>query len=209
VRTSDLIHDLARQGSRVRPTPHYLVRFTVWVAASILCMALGILALGIRSDLAAEWHSGTFLVQAALAIGLAAASAGSALLLSVPGKTNSLHIYLPAALLLAWVMLLVGSFLTASHMDLGQGLHCARNIVALTLIPGFLLYCILRAAAPLRSSLVGLLAALGAASLGCLATRFVCQVDDPLHILVWHYLPILGLSAVGGLIGRLVFSNNR
>lgn len=209
MKTGDLIHDLASEGRRVRVLPQPLVRFWGWAAVSALCVSLGIAVLGLRSDLAAEWHSGLFLLQSALALGLAAASAGSALLLSVPGKTNRLYTLLPAALLLAWGMLLVSSLLSGGRMDSAQGLHCARNVLALALIPELMLIWMIRGAAPLRLGLVGLLVALGASSLGCLATRFVCHVDDPFHILLWHYLPILALSAIGGLAGRIVFSNHR
>jgi len=209
VRTDDLIHDLAEQGRRVRLTPHYVVRFTGWAAASVFWVALGVAVLGLRSDLAVEWHSGLFLLQAALAFCLAAASAGLALVLSVPGDLNRPYALVPVALLLAWAVLLVGAILSAGHVDSGEGLHCVRNIMVLALVPEFLLYIILRAAAPLRGRFIGFLAGLGASSLACLATSFVCRVDDPLHLLVWHFLPILSLSAFSALIGRSAFANDR
>lgn len=208
MKTCDLIHDLAQQGHPIRPTPRCIVRFTWWAAISVLCVTVGIVH-GVRSDLSAELQSGLFISQAALAFGLAVTSASSALHLSVPGRANRLHTLIPACLLLAGAVLLIGPLLFAGHVDPGPGLHCARNVVALTLIPCFLLYVILRAAAPLRSSLVGFLAALAASSLGYVATRFVCHVDDPLHVFVWHYLPVLGLSVLGGILGRTAFRANR
>ena len=49
---------------------------------------------------------------------------------------------------------------------------------------------------------IQILATLAAASLGAVATQFICPIDDPAHHLVSHFLPVLLLSGVGALAGR-------
>ena len=57
----------------------------------------------------------------------------------------------------------------------------------------------LRRAAPLEPGRVGVFAALGAAGI-----QFICMNDDPLHALLWHWLPVVVAGAAGVVLGRLV-----
>jgi hypothetical protein len=203
--TEALIRQLARQATPVTPTPHPLVRFRRFFLAAAICVALGVAQLGVRADLASRWRSPLFLVQAILLWGLAALSARAAFLLSVPDRRSRWLAGLPGAALVGWAAFLAGSALWGHPVEAGVGLKCVRNLLLLSAAPGLLLYVLLRSAAPLQTGATGLLAALSVAALADGGTLFLCRRDDVLHVLGWHFLPVLAVSGAGIWLGRLSF----
>jgi hypothetical protein len=199
--TEELVQELAQQGQPIKRLHHPLRRFLLWAAVSMIAVVLGLTMLGIRSDLTAVWSQS---LQIVLAIGLAASSVSSVLLLSVPSRWSRSVYLVPVGFLTAWTALNIYASITAGHHGIGSGLNCVRNILVLSVLPGFLLYAALRATAPLRSGYVVFLATLGISTLSCLATRFVCPQDGAVHFLVWHYMPVLLLSAASALGGHLI-----
>ncbi len=82
------------------------------------------------------------------------------------------------------------------------GSECSVTVFALTLVPAIALFYRLRRLAPAHPLQMGALAALGSAVFGAGAVWIYCPVANPLHDLVWHFLPMVAITAVGGLLGR-------
>lgn len=204
MKTETLIHELAKQGQPVKRVGPPIARFFRWAAVAVLCVAVGVAVFGFRADLEYTSRSPMFLLQAALTLALGALSGLSAFILSVPDKAKPWLNIVPGTTLLLWLVVLVRALLSGENVQAGLGVACVRDILALGLPPGVLLYLMLKKAAPLNVGRVGVLAALGVAALGALGTQFICRNDDPLHILVWHYVPVLVLGGIGILLGRLL-----
>jgi len=204
MKTGELIRELARQGVPVRPCGRPLIRFCQWAVAASLFIAIGVVVLGLRVDVATVSQSPEFVWQSLFMLGVAAVCATSAFTLSVPDKRSLWLTIVPLATLVAWSVLIAGMLFSASYVQAGPGLKCLRNILALSFAPGALLYFMLRRAAALNVGAVGLLAALGVAALACLGTRFICHDDNPVHLLVWHYVPVLALGGFGTWLGGLI-----
>jgi Negative regulator of sigma F len=81
-------------------------------------------------------------------------------------------------------------------------LLCLIEIAGLGVVPGWLLFTMLRRAAPLRRVWNAALATLASVALGAAATQFLCPIDDPAHQLVGHLLPVACLSVWGAIAGR-------
>lgn len=120
----------------------------------------------------------------------------------MPDQNRPLLSIVPIVCALLWVTAIGYSFVSAQSIVGGIGLNCIRDIVVLGLLPGALLFFMIKKAAPLGLGKVGAFAALSVAALGAVGTQFICTNDDPLHALIWHYVPVLLLGWLGVVIGR-------
>lgn len=202
MKTDDLILQLAKDAVPVRRLKVPFVRFCRWLGASFLCLAAGVAVFGWREDLVAVGYKPGFILQGILILGLVILSAFSAFVLSVPDRKKTCVDVIPLLTLFLWFVVISYSCFTSETFPTGMGFSCAKDILVLGLIPGALLFLMIRRAAPLQLGKVGAFCALSVAGLGALGTQFICSNDNPLHVLMWHYTPVLILGAVGMLLGR-------
>jgi hypothetical protein len=158
----------------------------------------------VRPDVGLAVRDPTFLALAIVTLALGACSALSAFVLSVPDRARLWLDAVPVALLALWLAVLAHAFYRADGAHAGFGVACVGRILALAALPSASLYVMLRRAAPLDGRRVGALATLGAVALGALGTQFVCRDGDPLHILIWHYVPVVIAGGAGVVAGRLL-----
>src|SRR5690606_34401839 len=79
----------------------------------------------------------------------------------------------------------------------GFGWHCVYKTASVAALPGAALFLMVRQAAPLRAGWAGLLAMLATTAVGVLGANVICPNDRPLHMLVWHVLPLMLFAAIG------------
>jgi hypothetical protein len=79
---------------------------------------------------------------------------------------------------------------------------CILEITGLAIVPGWMLFAMLRRAAPLQYAWSAALATLGAVGLSGAATQVICPIDDPAHQLVGHIAPVVLLAVSGAIAGR-------
>ena len=123
---------------------------------------------------------------------------------SVPGaeRSASQH-WLPIGAGVMWAGLLIGALLDGdapiSRLT-AFPFHaaCAIEIAGLSIVPGLLLFFMVRRAAPLRLGWSATLAALASVALAATATQIICPIDDPAHHLVAHFGPAVLMVAFGG-----------
>lgn len=82
---------------------------------------------------------------------------------------------------------------------------CTAVIYSVAFPAGTLLYLWARKGAVLFGSSMGFALSATAAGTGALALGFICNWDDPLHVLIWHVLPCLLLCGLGYGLGRKLF----
>jgi hypothetical protein len=181
------------------------VRLAVWLAV-VVAIGWWRARAGLRPDLALQL--GTLRYGAELLIiGAAALLAGNvSLRLAVPGTDAGGSRLVALAGLVAAALLL--SLRQPARVDLpladfiAIGTGCAIATITLALAPWVVLLVVLRRGAPLDPGPAGA-AAGGAAFLAAFAVmRLVCPLDERLHLLVWHGLPValgVALSAFLGL----------
>ena len=205
--TEELIVRLAGSAGPVRLLRPPGRRLFLWGAPSIALTGLGVALIGARVDLSTAIGGLPFLVLAFVAVATSFVAAGAALRLSVPGTGRSPDLWVPIAAAGGWALVLVASLASSgpvervfalSHLHVG----CVLQIAALALFPGWALLAMLRRAAPLPYRWIGGAAALAAASLAAGGTQFICPLDDPAHLLVGHFVPVIALASSGVALGR-------
>jgi len=207
MRTEDLVADLASRAAPVRPLAGPGVRAVLWAGSAVVCAALGIVVFGARSDIADVIGQPGFIWTAVVAIATAALAVMGALVLAIPGAERSVSLRGGA---LAFAAMWVATLVTAI-VQTGQGFAaisdwpiCFIRVIAISLVPAFVLVAMIRRAAPLQLEWTGILAMAAAMAIGAAAIQFICPVVDPAHALLGHFGPVLVLGALGAVIaGRL------
>ena len=126
---------------------------------------------------------------------------------------------IPGRILGAQGAILAGTFVTAGMLLLviGQpmssteplaeflsiGLRCACMTAALALLPWLTLWWLVKRGAPMSGQLSGWLIGAGALSFSFAAMRLACPIDERLHLLIWHLLPALLLTALSAIAGAM------
>lgn len=116
---------------------------------------------------------------------------------------NPVLLALAPMLLGGWVvMALLRLGATGSAAGPGFGWFCLYDILFVGLLPGALLFFMIRRAAPQRLNLSAWLVLVAGATFGALGAHLSCANDGPLHVLFWHILPVLVIGSLGVTLGR-------
>lgn len=208
MRTEDLIHQLAADARPVRRLPSTTTRVAAWLLLAGASLAVVMLLMGVRRELGDITDRVDFTVEAALLLLTAVSAAIGALLVSIPGAGLAPRVrWIPVGLGVACVLLAMGelAYAAVSGAPTGRltfGWHCLYKTTSVALVPGVVLFAMLRRAAPLNPGWAGLLAVLATASIGVLGANIICPNDRPLHMLLWHVLPLMLFAGGGAALGR-------
>ena len=198
---------LVRGAKPVTPLEAPSVRLARWVITSAALVLLSVVILGVRADVAAQMVNGWFVARATATIAIAFAAAIVAFSLSVPGGEPSLLVRaLPLAACLMWAVMLAGTIAaTRSPFDLllqaTPHPSCVLLIATAALLPGAVLVRMLRQAAPLQAAWTAGFAGLASLAAGALGAQFVCTSDAAAHHLLWHFTPVVLLTAASIAVG--------
>ncbi len=190
----------------VRPLWPPRIRLAVWLALE--SAVLGVVALsGVRPDLAAQLLDWRYLVEMGALLVVGVLSAAFSLRAAVPSleprRAES------ALTLVLAVAAGLGSLAQPMHAPetlaefIAAGGPCAVKTALLAALPWIALILALRRGAPLVPMTAGALAGGAAFVLSFAMMRLACPMDERLHLLVWHVLPVAvgaGLSTVAGLV---------
>lgn len=180
-------------------------RALLWAGFAVMCVSVGAYALGARSDLAWRVRDPTYLRGSALLLLIFALSARGAFRLSVPGVEGGAGARaLPILGLLVWVSLIATghSPSTSDPLSAAAGWPCVWRMACLAFAPTLAALFMLRKAAPLTPGWAGWFALLSAGSLAILGTQILCAKDDPRHLFLWHFGPLLAAALLGVHLGR-------
>lgn len=208
----DLIKELKGSLTPVRRMPAVAVRVVQWLGVVLLCLVASHYVTRATLSVPMLRSHPEFWIEVMSMLLLGISAAASALILSVPGQSIR-----PALRVMAWgsagvwaALLLwglyrscqVGSFAQVWGASSAFGVHCASTLWSLSVLPAVVLLVMVRRAAPLRFGWAGWWACIAAASFSAVALQFMCPMRNPLHILIWHYLPTLLLAGLGVYLGR-------
>jgi hypothetical protein len=207
VRTEDLIQRLADDARPVRPLRPLALRVAGWTAVAVASLAAVMLMMGVRRELGDNADRADFAFQALLLIVTALSAASGALVIAVPGAARSpLVRWLPVMLGAVCVTWAIGGVAYAAAIGAPTGRltfawHCVYKTTSVAAVPGFLLFVMLRRAAPMQAWWAGLLALLATSAVGVLGANIICPNDRPLHLLLWHMLPLVAFAGGGAALG--------
>lgn len=167
-------------------------------------VALVVMVVSPREDLAAKLMESRFAVEQAAALMTAAAAAIAAFFLVIPGRSQWVAV-LPLAPLALWLGSL-GEGCVSTWVQPGSGgvtfqtdWICLPAIALTGLVPALVMVLMLSRGAPLAPRLTIALGALAAAALGNFGLRLFHGQDASLMVLVWQFgsVALLSLLAAG------------
>ena len=211
--TENLIIRLARSAGPVQPLAPPVRRLGRWSIGAIAATVVGATIIGVRPDAGAIARHLPFVALAVVTVVTALVSAAIALVLSVPGAERSAaQRWAPVGIGGFWALILIASLLSGGSAlqrvaSFPVHVGCVLQILGLALLPGWWLFAMVHRAAPLRHSWSGANATLAAVALAAAGTQFICPIDDPAHLLVGHFVPVVMFALCGAWLGRRLFSN--
>ncbi|RMG39161.1 MAG: DUF1109 domain-containing protein [Candidatus Dadabacteria bacterium] len=210
--TSEFIERIVKDGEAVKPVAPPLTRFLFWILSALVLIICGILIIGPRTDLSLIINSKRFILETFLLAVLVVLSGATALSLSIPDESyGRLRIVLPTITLAGWLTIITyhlgcNCYVAGySALNPGPGLRCTAGILMIGIIPGIILFFLIKRAAPVNLRLVGFFSFLSLLAVGALALQFICDNPNPAHVLVWHVLPVVTIAILGSLAGAKLF----
>ncbi len=205
--TEELITALAADVKPVQPLAPPRMRLGRWLLVALPFVAFGVLTFGLREDLVEAIVDPRFAITGVFAMATAVAAAAAALVLAIPGAERTpAGRGVPVALLVGWSgamiwLLARENFLMAGSLAWPWSL-CIAKVATLAAPPAYVLFLMLRRAAPLRLGWAAGLAGLAALSMGAFGVQFVCENWHAGHLLLTHYAPVVLFGAVVAVVGR-------
>ena len=201
----NLIESLAGEIGPVKQGPHPALIWIKWVGGAAAYVVAALLVSGHRADLAMRLHSPLFLAEIALLVLIVCTTALSASLLAFPDLyQRSGAVALPAAAFALFALTMALSF-AADNPPSPPPVHsyqCTLSILLLSLLPMLWAFHTMRKLASTHFRFAGAIVSLYAFGIGALWLRLEEQTDSIVHVLEWHYLPMLGVGILGVLAGR-------
>jgi hypothetical protein len=211
VDTNKLIEHLAQTQRPVRPLPKPWLRTAIWLAIAAPYVALVVLLMSPRADLAAKLGDVRFVIEQVAALFTGITAAAAALATTIPGIDRRI-VLLPVVPLAVWMGTL-GQGCLQAWMELGPaGLSLRPDWIcfpAITLVgaaPAIVIAVMLRRGAPLNPHLSAALGGLAAAGLGNFGLRLFHPQDASLMVLVWQLGTVFALSAIASCAGRYLLN---
>lgn len=213
MRTQELIDRLVADVEPVKPLLSPARRAVVWSVVAGICVILGVLYFGLRRDAAEAWYSTAVVLRLVLLAATAWLAVVTAFRLSVPGHdSRAWSRWWPLALVGVLVALVCAEVIVGVVMgDTDSPLRawrCVRKVAFVGAIPAVLAVVFIQRANALDPRWAALLGVLGAGAAGALTSELACPIHAPIHILLWHILPVAASAVIGALLG-LLFWNRR
>ncbi len=202
--TPDLIKQLSQDKKPVQPLASIWMRFVQWSLIALLCVGTAVLVMGVRADLKAILFTPAYFLQLIATLALALLSSLSAFTLSIPGKKSVPLLLTTTLTLLGWLAIIGHFAYHGGDYAAPLGYVCTRDILLMALLPGAVLFWMIQQGAVLTAAIAGLFTILSAAALSALGVQLICACNKPLHILYWHFLPVLFFGLCGMLIGKVL-----
>lgn len=209
--TDQLIKKLVSEGPR-KSLPHPMKQTAYWLTGTVLFLVAVSIFSGLRADIMDKIIEPLYLMELGLVLTMGISTALAAFCLSRPDAHQKEWIkYTPFAAALLWAGVAfwdsIGTFGWDGifySMELGQ-FDCPTHILMYSLPPGIAIFMIVRKGAPIQCCWAGAMATWSVTSFGYLCMRLIEMNDDPVHLLVWHALPIMLMCVIGMILGKFSF----
>ena len=201
----ELINSLTEKAVPTRPAATPFMLFLKWSAYAVVYIAVLLFFFGLRDDIRTQLHFSLFRFEIGSLMGILLTSLLSATTLSFPDMHQKNFIAgLPLIPLILFVNVLYAQWLNdvppAALPD--HDVICLLCISMFSVLPAAIIIQVLRQQATTHYYATGSVALLAASSLGCLTLRLSEKTDSILHLVEWHYLPMIGFSLLGLWLGR-------
>ena len=182
-------------------------RVISWFSISAAYAAMVIALMGLRPDIGAKLADPRFVIEVGAAVLTSVMAAAAAFCAGCPGRPLwERFVALP--LLALWLGSL-GEGCWRAWLHAGPGglalqpdFVCFPSILLISVVPGVLIFAMIRRGAPIAPISTTALAALAAAALSAAALRLFHTEDASIMVLVWQFGSVALLTGFGALAGR-------
>jgi hypothetical protein len=202
-----LIAGLSKDAQSVKPAQRPWLLGLKWLAVAAAYVLVALLFAGPRPDWALQLHKPWFIAEVVLLLGILVSTAFSAAILSFP----DLHQQRRAAFAPVWIFALFALVMFFSWQADNppsplpvHSFECTLSIFMFSLLPTAGIFYAMRQFASTHLHLSGIVAVLFAFSTGALWLRVHEQTDSIIHLIEWHYLPMIAVAAVGWWLGKIL-----
>lgn len=202
--SNELIHSLAASLKPVKVLRYSWKEYSVALLAGLFSVLAGIALSGVRPDIQNVVLSASFITQSIALLVLAILSTVSALQMSIPSLEKPVSQKIAVVTLFFWTVTIVYLLLNSNSPFAGWGFACAREIALSSITPTAILFILTRTSVILDRLSSGWLILTAGAAYGAIATQFSCSMSDPLHLLIWHALPVFLIGLIGMAVGILI-----
>ncbi len=202
----ELITKLAQDTATVKRAPHPFTLSTEWIVIAVAYLAMTLMISNVRHDLLWKLHDPWFAAEIAALAGIFISSSLSAALLSYPDLHQMRRIAFAPIVALALFMVVIFFAWQADNPPAPLPVHsfeCTVSIALTSMLPAGWTFYVMRKFASTHSHLAGGVASLFAFSVGALWLRLYEQNDSIMHVVQWHYLPMMGFGIIGMLLGKV------
>jgi hypothetical protein len=199
-----LVDALAGTVRPVRPLWPVRMRLVLWLLLESIMLLW--VATHTGNDFVRKLGHLDYALEVAFFGAAATLAAMMALRVAIPGRSAG-----PREIALAVVLVLIGTALVAvgeparTGYPLGEFLHvgiaCALQTCILAALPWMALWWAVKRGAPMRGAVAGGLTGAAALLFAFALMRIGCPIDEPLHLVTWHLLPVLVLTTLSAMAG--------
>jgi hypothetical protein len=200
-----LIAQLAEDAANVRPALSPYPASLVLIGAALVYLAISLAVSGLRPDLVQALGRPWFIAEIAVLFMLFITASLSAVLLSFPDFHQKRRLVFAPAWTFAIFLVVILLAWNADNPPAALPKHnieCTSCIVLVALLPTAWTFFFMRKFASTHFHWAGSVAILTAFSIGALWLRLQEVNDSILHVIEWHYLPMLAAGLVGHWMGR-------
>ena len=203
----ELIARLAQDTTGVTPAPHPYVLSLKWMGWAMAYLLLSFMFSGLRPDLMLKLHEPWFVAEIAALAGIFVATSLSAALLSFPDVHQMRRLaFAPVIALVLFVLVMFFAW-QADTPPAPLPVHsfeCTLSITLFSLLPTVGTFYAMRKFASTHYQWAGAIALLFAFSIGALWLRLHELNNSVVHVVEWHYLPMIVFGIVGWGLGSKI-----
>jgi len=201
----ELISRLAQDAATVKRVPHPFLLSIEWMAGAAFYLAVALMIFGTRHDLWLKFHDFRFAAEIAALAGIFISTSLSAALLSFPDMHQLRRVAFAPVITFALFVVVMFIAWQADNPPAPLPIHsfeCTMGITMVLLLPAAWIFYVMRKFASTHSHLAGCCALLFAFSIGAIWLRLYEVNDSIMHVIKWHYLPMIAFGMAGLWLGE-------
>lgn len=202
-----LIAKLAEDTLPAKPASHPFMLSVKWMMAALAYLLASLLISGLRPDLMIKLHEPWFIAEIAALVGIFIATSLSAALLSFPDLHQMRRAAFAPVIMFALFALVMFFAWRTDNPSAPLPVHnfeCTISITLFSLLPIFWTFFKMRKLASTHYHLAGCCTLLFAFSIGAIWLRLHEINDSIMHVVQWHYLPMIAFGLVGLWLGKVM-----